>query len=310
VKGEPVVLPVPTPPPVAKPTRTVASDPPQHASSPACAATPGSIYCVDSAGAVHRIHGGDKKLVGEARPGTRIAATSLGEHDVVAYLAAKKTTEGLTTHAWIAIDDLVPGVLSEEGSGASAVTLARRGEEAVAVYLDARMAMTPVHARLVTWSGAGATLGKDAVLFIAGSPERRTAAVVGVPASGDAFALLPVAGDTDFGMAAIPIHSEPKDDVHAVWSLYPNGLDPALIAATAGAPVVRIARVRPLDPKPDSARVLELGQLDPAGAFTSLGFVPTHSTPTTLTLVADKSGALWLHYTDDTGSWLERRVCP
>ena len=186
--------------------------------------------------------------MGEARPGTRIAASSFGEHDAVAYLAAKKTSEGLTTHAWIAIDDAVPGVLSEDGSGASAVTLARRGAEVVAVYLDARMAMTPVHARVLAWTGTAATLGKDAVLFIAGSPERRTAAVVGVAATGAAFALLPVAGESDFwGMAAIPINGEPKDDVKAVWSLYPNGLDPALIAATVGAPLVRIARVRPLD---------------------------------------------------------------
>ncbi len=316
--GDPVVLPIPTPPPAARPVRTTFDEPQPRVSFPPCAAAAGSIYCADSVGAVHRrhLHDAAKTLVGQARVGTRIAAAALGEHSVVAYLAAKQTSEGLTNHAWMSVDDAVPGVLSEDGSGASYVTLARRGPEVVALYLDARMAMTPVHARVLSWADGAARLGKDAVLFIAGSPERRTAAVIGVPATGDAFGLLPIAGESEFGMAAIPIHADPKDDVPAVWSNYPNGLDPALIAATVGVSPIKVARVRPLLARPDSPRVLELGQLDAAGAFTSLGLIPTQGTITTLSLVADanaanaKSNALWLHYTDAAGSWVERRACP
>jgi hypothetical protein len=280
-----------------------------RASFPPCVGAAGSIYCADSAGALHRVHAGTKTLVGEARAGMRIAAAAIGEHAAVAFLAARKTTEGLTNHAWIAVDDRLPEVLSEEGSGATHVALAPRGQEMIALYLDARMAMTPVHARVVSWTGAPA-LGKDAVLFIAGSPERRTRAAIGVSASSDAFGLLPIAHDSDFGMAAIPIPAELHEDVPAVWSDYPNGLDPALVAATFGVTPIRVARVRPLEARPDSPRVLELGKLDGAGAFTSQGFVQTEGTITSLAVAADSTGALWLAYTDGGGSWVERRACP
>jgi hypothetical protein len=306
--GDPVVIPIPTPPPAAKPVRTTVSDP-VRAGFPPCVAAAGSVYCANSVGAVNRTHAGTKTLVGEARAGTRLAAAALGDRSAVAYLASKKTTEGLTNHAWLSVDGGMPTLLSEDGSGATYVTLARRGPDVVALYLDARMAMTPVHARVVSWTDA-LKIGKDAVLFIAGTPERRTAAVVGVPASGDAFGLLPIAGDSDFGMAAIPIHAEPRDDVPAVWSMYPNGLDPALIAATEGVSPIRVARVRPLEVRPDSVRVLELGKLDATGVFTSLGFVATQGVITSLNMVADKAGGLWLQYTDAGGTWVERRVCP
>jgi hypothetical protein len=56
--------------------------------------------------------------------------------------------------------------------------------------------------------------------------------------------------------------------------------------------------------------VLELGRLDAAGAFASLGVIATGKRITDLAIAADPFGAVWVLYGDATATWLERRVCP
>jgi hypothetical protein len=111
-------------------------------------------------------------------------------------------------------------------------------------------------------------------------------------------------------MATVRIDVQPRDDEPTVWSLYPNGLDPAPLAATASSSPMRIARVRHADRAASSTHVLELGKLDDAGAFVSQGIIPTIGSVTNVAVAVDLQGALWVHYTDTAGSWLERRSCP
>jgi hypothetical protein len=255
----------------------------------------------------------ETKTIGKSRSGTRIAAARLSaEHAVVAFLDSRQTTEGAMLHAFVAFDEHEPVRLSEDGAGATSVRFLPRDGKPVAVYLDTRTAMVPVHARPVFAEGGDLKLGADAVLFVGGAPERGIDFSV-ASAGKNAFAFVPMPRETvDFGMAALPIDDSPKDDVTAVWSLYPNGLDPAPIAA---APMrdgtgAWVARVRPRERMPGAKRVLELGRVDGSGAFSSYGEVAPGGSVTDLAMIEDSAGAVWILYGDSRVTWLERRLCP
>lgn len=275
-------------------------------------------YCQAAGGIVYRttLGGTDTKQIAKSQPSTRITAAALGpEHAVLGTLDARRTTEGVMMQAFVTLDDGETTRLSEDGAGATVLRLVARGERAVALYLDARMAMVPIHARPMSLRGKDLALADDAVVFVGGPPERGielTAAGVGSAL----FALVPMARETsDFGMAALPIPEQPKDDVQPAWSLYPNGLDPAPIAATvgaagSGAAAAWVARVRPSEREVGAPRIVELGKLDAAGAFTSLGAISTGKRVTDIAITTDSYGSVWILYGDTNATWLERRVCP
>jgi hypothetical protein len=285
---------------------------------PGCALAAGFAYCPAQGGAIVRSrlgeHGGSSEAKEIARPRAsgRISAAPLGAgHAVVAFLDQRMTTEGKMLQAFAAFDDKEPVRLSEDGAGATVVHFLARGQGAVAMYLDARTAMVPLHARPVSLRGSEMALGPDVVAFVGGSPERGIDFAV-ASAGAKGFALVPMSRETiDFGMAAVPIEDPPKEDVSPVWSRYPNGLDPAPIAATAAkdGKGAFVARVRPREKEASSPRILELGRVDGAGAFTSFGEIASGKGVTDLGIVEDQAGALWIVYGDNTVTWLERRLC-
>jgi hypothetical protein len=316
--GKPRVHRVPVTAPPAQAVVPPPAEPELAARWPACAVAGRRAYCQAPGGAIYRttLGASDAKEIARSRSGTSIAAAPLGaERGVVAYLQSHATSEGETLEAFATVDEGAPVRLSAEGAGATLVKLVPRGSAAVAVYLDARAAMLPVHARPVSSGGGpgGLSLGEDAVLFLGGPPERGIDfAVAG--AGRRLFALVPMAREiTDFGMAVIPVGDPPKDDVAASWSFYPNGLDPAPIAATLALGETGrawVARVRPREQEPTSPRVLELGRLDAQGAFESLGAIADGSRIRDLALAVDRFGAVWILYGNAHLTWLERRVCP
>ena len=320
--GKPRIFPVPLGPPPASASSTAPSVVPPSPSAfvamrwPPCEMAGRWAYCQAAGGAVYRttLGGTDTKQIAKSQPSTRIAASTLGpDHAIVATLDARHTTEGVMMQAFVTLDDGETQRLSDEGAGATVVRLVPRGDRAVALYLDVRTAMVPVHARPLSLRGKDLAIAEDAVVFVGGPPERG----VELTAAGSGrslFALVPMARETtDFGMAAIPIAEQPKDDVQPAWSFYPNGIDPAPIAATVpdgGAGASWVARVRPSERAPGSPRVLELGRLDAAGAFTTLGTISTGKRITDLAIASDAHGSVWILYGDTNATWLERRVCP
>jgi hypothetical protein len=122
-------------------------------------------------------------------------------------------------------------------------------------------------------------------------------------------------------MAAIALFDPPKVDVPAVWSYYPNGLDPAPIGATTQAADPSgawVARARPRESAVGSPQVVELGRVDAGGAFTSFGTLGEFPLVTDIAIASDRVGSVWIAYgvasADADGirrrTWLERRVCP
>jgi hypothetical protein len=282
--------------------------------SPPCAVAGAFSFCMDPGGAIHKRpleSEGRDVVVARGRPGTVFAAELIDSiHIVVAYLADRNTTEGVVSAAFASLDDGPPIRLSDEGTGTTYLALAPRGTGLLVFLVDGRVAMTPAHARALTVAQGKLAVGEDAVLFVGGGAEANTRGALGTSANGAAFALLPVGGETGFGMASIRIDDPPHIDEPTTWSLYLNGLDPAPIAATRGTSPIRVARVRPLEKAADGPRGLELGRLDDAGAFISYGLVGSKGRVRSAALTVDKAGMLWLAFTDGAGTWLERRTCP
>jgi hypothetical protein len=287
---------------------------------PPCELAGRFAYCQAPGGPVVRSVLGsteNAKTIAKSRSGTRIAAAPLGpDHSIVAFLDVRHTTEGDMLQAFVALDDHQPVRLSEDGAGATTLGFLPRGDKPVAVYLDTRTAMVPVHARPVALEHGDLALGGDAVIFVGGAPERGIDFAV-ASAGTKGFAFVPMPREAvDFGMATLPIEDPPKDDVTAVWSHYPNGLDPAPIAAAPArdGKSAWVARVRPREKAPGSPRILELGRVDSSGVFTSYGEIapgPSNKLAVTdISLVEDGSGAVWILHGDTTVSWLERRMCP
>jgi hypothetical protein len=277
-----------------------------------CAVVGEVAFCPDPTGAVHRarLTGEDDKIVANSRTGTRVAAAAFaGAHAALAYLASRKTSEGWVSEAWLAVDDDLPVRISEDGSGATAVDLASRGASLLALTVDARTALTAMHARPVAYEHA-ALLGEDVVLFVGGPGDRRTAGTLALSPVGPSWALLPIAKDTEeFGLATVRVDDPPRVDEPVIWSMYPNGLDPAAIASAGAGGHTWVARVRPEAAAPGASHVLEVGDLTADGVFAPRAVVPTADTPSDVSLVLDGHGALWLGWVDAAGSWLERLIC-
>ncbi len=283
-------------------------------SSPPCAIAGSFSFCMDPGGSIHKrplLTEGRDVVVARTRPGTSFAAEAFdGGHVVVAYLADRQTTEGSVSQAFAILDEGPPLRLSDEGSGTTSVSLARRGTTIVALLLDGRVAMTPVHARVLRAENGKLEASEDAVVFVGGGAEAYTRGTLGLARGGEAFALVPIAGETGFGLATVRIDDPPHTDEPTTWSLYLNGLDPAPVVATEGTSPIRVARVRPLEARPDAPRGLELGKLDEAGSFVSYGLVGSKGRVKSAAIAVDKAGMVWLAFTDGAGTWVERRACP
>ncbi|MGO9708351.1 MAG: hypothetical protein ACLQBL_05795, partial [Polyangiaceae bacterium] len=309
--GIPQIVTVPTTPPDASDDSTGVVTGRTKSTLPSCAAAADVLYCPDASGAVHAWHGETGSIVAHARAGTDIAAAAFGGHVALAYLAERQTSEGIVREAWVVLDDGAPVRLSEDGSGATFVELAPRGTALLAMTIDARTAMTPAHARPLSVEDGKLSLGPDAVVFVGGSAERHNAGALAIAKDGSAFELIAVAdGASAFGMAAIRVEQPPREDEPVVWSLYPNGLDPAPIAATHGGATMVIARVRPRTADPKSSRVLEIGELSREGAFAPSCIIDEAPFIKDVEVELDRQGALWVFYRDPRGSVLERRTFP
>jgi hypothetical protein len=270
------------------------------------------VFCPDRTGAVHRAHrdGSGDRVVASSRSGSRIGAATLdGSHSALSYLASRQTTEGWVSEAWLAVDDEAPVRLSEDGSGATSIVLAPHGPSVVAVTVDARTALTTLHVRPVVFESR-AKLGEDVVVFVGGPGERHTTPAIAFPATGPAWAMVPIARDiATFGLAAVRLDEPARVDEPVVWSMYPNGVDPSPVAAAAHASTTWVARVRPSAAEPGSPRELELGTLPADGSFVPRHVLPTTGKITDVSLLPDAHGAVWVAWIDAGGSWLERLAC-
>lgn len=304
--------------------RVPATDPVEKASKPPCAIAGKYAFCSDVQGHVHKSlrEMASDEIVGKAVPGARLAAASLGgDRTVVGYVEKRRTEAGEMFEAWAKSDGDPPVRISEDGSGASDVVFAvGKPGEVFAWMIDARTAMTPIHKRVLRYTNK-LELGPDAVVHVAGGTSRFLQGALATNEQGVVIGLLAASSDRGFGLLAVPLDVTTKEDAPFAFSPYPNGLDGAPLSATSNGRTLLVARVRPSRapgeppvmvgdasaPLPD--KVLEIGRMDVKGVFWPLGIVATQGNVSSVATELDAQGALWLHYTDATGSWIERRVC-
>ena len=307
------------PPAGAKPVKPVEPPGQTAMSFPACAAAydvggrANSVYCTGVEGAVQwtRLGAGTKK-VGTARPNESLAAAAFGgDRSVVAFLNRRTVAGESALEAYVALEDGEPLRLSDDGAGATFVTLAPRSDrEIVALMVDARTAMSPVHARVLTLRGDALELGPDVILYV-GASERGGHAALARFADGTMVALLPMPTDlTRYALQGLVLPFPLQMDLPAEPFPYPKQVDfPRVVTATIGQKVYA-ALTRTKDAASDSPAVLEITEVQKNGSLLPLGILAEGVPMLDLDMAADEHQSLWLIYGDGHGSLLERRVCP
>ncbi len=305
-------------------------------SYPPCAAAGEDVYCAAPGGNLQRRTTGQPGtflVSDEHLKGTRFSAAPLGAGSVVAWLEQHRSAEGANVQqAWVRYGDGPLTRLSEDGAGATSISLisvpgggdakGKESKKVLAVYIDSRTSMTPVHGRWLSDDRGRLVLGKDEVVFVGSPPERNTAIVAAAltgakPGERRGFALLPISKDvSNFGLGVVPVLDPPKVDSVPIWSDYPNGLDPAPIAVAtatdAKAENVYLARVRPETAASDSPRVLELASLDRTGVVTSLGLLDRGHPIDDLAIATEQvkdTTFVSVLYGDATHGFFQRRAC-
>jgi hypothetical protein len=157
-------------------------------------------------------------------------------------------------------------VLTAEGNSTHSVALVHTDDGILALSVQARMAMTPVHARRVRFPSGHALLGDDVVVWVGGGIQSLTEMTV-IPTETGLFGLIPHERSmSEFGIARLDIGQKPTMDTPTSWRLYPNGIDPAPVAAArlCGEPVFFFAEPETRVPgSPQELVVQALG--DPSG---------------------------------------------
>ena len=195
-------------------------------------------YFVGSRGELCRGHldsGEIEILAPDARPGTRVSVIQAAGRDLVGYIAGRDD-EALgflwAEGARSAPPEIVR--LTPEGAAATSITLVPTSPHPHAVLLEGRTGMSPVHLRRLRVTARRVTLEADEVVWV-GPGSNSLTELVSLPAQGGrVLSLLATAKDvTHFGLAQLSLDPESQAAVEPTWRPYPNGLDPAPVAAHA-----------------------------------------------------------------------------
>lgn len=204
-------------------------------------------------------------LAKDAHDGTRVAvpiemsgAKVSKIPETVAYiLRPSKEDAPLLAKLWV--DGAAPELLTAEGNSTHSVRLVRTADGVLAVSVQARMAMTPVHARSVRFASGKPLLSDDTVVWVGGGIQSLTEMALLPDGQQDLWGFLPHERSIqEFGMARLDIGMSPDMDTPTSWILYPNGIDPAPVAAGRVCGVPMVLHAAPETARPDSAHELLL----------------------------------------------------
>jgi hypothetical protein len=195
-------------------------------------------------------------------PGKRLAKIPA----TVAYIVRPDKPDGpLVAKLWV--EGQSPSLLTSEGNSTHSVSLVHTGDGVLVLSVQARMAITPVQARKVTFDGAGSpSLGDDVVVWVGGGIQPLTEMTVLAGDKDALFGFIPHERSiAEFGIARLDIGMNPSMDTKTTWTLYANGVDPAPVAAgrLCGESVLLYAR--PETAAPDSEQELVLQTLGSDG---------------------------------------------
>jgi hypothetical protein len=178
----------------------------------------------------------------------------------------------------------------------------------LAVYVEGRTGMSPVHARRIRFEARRPVLEEDVVVWVGGAAQSLTE-IAGGQSKGEAWAFLPLERDaTRFGLAQIRLGKKPEMGAPVTWRGYPNGMAPAPIFTAEVCHATLVAYARPSDAKPGAPQELELAALGAEGL--EPGRVIGRSKAfTSVSLAATRDGAL-VAWVADHRTWASRVRCP
>jgi hypothetical protein len=232
----------------------------------------------------------------ESRGSEPIAVVRQGPSPLIGYLQSRRTSEGEVLEAWGVWEGEAPFRISEDGASAATLNLyALADGSAIAFYIDSRVAMSPVHARTITYrKGVAPQLGEDAVVFVGGAAEQRAYATllraeVDTKGNRALFALASLTRDEKgAGTLLLPLHAPPRVDEKGTWFLHAGAVREAAIQAEASLEGEGPAFARTTVYAPALTPTVKTPASAPSGSPTA---VPTPSGSTVPTAVADVAKA-------------------
>jgi hypothetical protein len=237
----------------------------------------GFAYFVLEGKLVRRRLGGSaplETLADDARNGARVSAlpASGKQPAVVAYITRPDKEGTSLAKLWLNGRTLP---ITVEGAGASSVSLVRTDSMVLALSIDGRSAMTPVHARPLDLEAAEPKAGNDQVVWVAGSAQSLTEIVAGSDGS-RLWGFLPIAKDVShFGLAELGLPPGGQGDAEVSWRLYANGIDFAPVSAATICGSLFVVFARPVEARPRAPQELILsrpGHGETAVVVTAQGF--------------------------------------
>ncbi|HET9929939.1 MAG TPA: hypothetical protein VFQ35_04595 [Polyangiaceae bacterium] len=256
-----------------------------------------------------RVTGNDadpEEIASDARKGARVSGAEMPDGTpVVAFITKPDSSGAPHAKVWFRgkVFDLTP-----EGAGASSVALVRSGPRIMAISLDGRSGMTPLHARLLSVEQSGAlALGPDVVAWV-GASAQATTEVFATAAEGDVWAFVPIEQDlTHFGLAQIHLGSEPRLDAKVTFLTYQAGTNSAPVAAGIACGRSAVAFAEPEEAAPKSPQRLVVAAVGAEGLEPG-EVVARGRSFANVSLGAAGPGAL-LVYTADHRTWARSVRC-
>lgn len=248
-------------------------------------------------------------LARDARHSTRVSGGGLGKgkkrRDAIVYVAQPEPNAELEARLWV--DGFETARLTPEGSSATSVASIEDHGALLAISLEGRTAMSPVHVRRIELKDGQRVLEPDVVAWV-GPPSQPLTEVMTLPATGGgALAFLTMERDvTHFGLALVHLEDRNTSVPEALWRAYPNGMDPApvAVAEVCGKQAVLFAvpsTARPRAPQELHLAYLEGGALGPSQvvarsrAFSDVSFAAAGRRNAVIAWVADwRTWALYL----------------
>lgn len=245
-------------------------------------------------------------LASDAREGTRVAAEQVGKagKSVVGYIA--ESEDRLYARLWLEGGTTVD--LSPDGSQATSVNLVQSDDDLLAVVLEGRTSMSPVHARRLLLRGKVPQIQEDVVVWV-GPPSQPLSEIVSLPGNaGGARSFLALERTvTDFGLASFGIKKEPQMDANVAWLDYPNGINPAPVAAGSACGKSVVLFARPSESRPRSPQELSIAKLE--GDKLAAGEVVARSRAFNNISIAPVKGGALLVWTADFRTWARTIFC-
>ncbi len=206
-------------------------------------------------------------LTTDAREGARVsAARTAGKRPrtVATYLARTLESDRLVAKLWVEAGPTLE--LTPDGSAASSVAVLPAPKGITAVALEGRTSMAPVHVRRIQFEGEQPKLSEDRVIWV-GPPAQPLTELTTLSSSEEkGWALIPLEKSiTTFGLAQLPISEGRITAKDVDWRLYPNGLDPAPVAAAQACGKSVVVYARPSEAKPRAPQELHIAALEAQG---------------------------------------------